>query len=89
MILAVTPRINPTLFDKLIADTGDDGACEHAAGRLPHTAARIERFNEAALRSSCCASWTGCSTRSIWTRCRICPHFPRCAVRRSITALAI
>lgn len=52
MILAVTPRINPTLFDKLIADTGDDGACEHAAGRVPHTAARIERFNEAALRST-------------------------------------
>lgn len=52
----MTPRINPTLFDKLIADSAEGGASggvdfTQAAPRFP-TAARIERFNEAALRST-------------------------------------
>ncbi len=38
-------RINPTLFDKLTAESGDEGA-------QVHTATKIERFNEAALRGT-------------------------------------
>ena len=61
------PRINPTLFDKLVADLPLDGLRETAAGRTQSadgiqsdetsqlrffTAPRLERFNEAALRTT-------------------------------------
>lgn len=54
------PRNDPTLFDKLVAGTGLDGADDSGTGRSTvelcgarfHTVPRIERFNEAALRST-------------------------------------
>lgn len=50
----MTPRIDPTLFDKLAADSGvDSGAAGiEAGGTRFHVVPRIERFNEAALRST-------------------------------------
>lgn len=54
------PRVDATLFDKLIADSDFDGANESAPARARietgdtrfHTMPRIERFNEAALRAT-------------------------------------
>jgi type VI secretion system protein ImpF len=53
----MTARINPTLFDKLIADhsfdAGSDGEAGGNVGDLRfHTVPRIARFNEAALRAT-------------------------------------
>jgi type VI secretion system protein ImpF len=56
----VTPRIDPTLFDKLVADSplepareGDGGRASVAMGGVRyHSVPRIERFNEAGLRST-------------------------------------
>ena len=52
-------RINPTLFDKLVADNqldglpGDTGrASVELGGARFHTVPRIERFNDAALRAT-------------------------------------
>lgn len=56
----MTPRVNPTLFDKLVADHASDAMPGGEAGRAGVGLAatrfraieRIERFNEAALRST-------------------------------------
>jgi len=56
----VKPRIDPTLFDKLVADNGIDGpragntghASIEMGGARFHTVPKIERFNEAALRAT-------------------------------------
>ncbi|MGC1302881.1 MAG: type VI secretion system baseplate subunit TssE [Caulobacteraceae bacterium] len=56
----MTSRINPTLFDKLVADLELDGLRDDAElageGQPPslryYTVPRIERFNEAALRAT-------------------------------------
>jgi type VI secretion system protein ImpF len=56
----MTSRINPTLFDKLVADIALDGVREADGGEVEFSRAsmrfyavpRIERFNEAALRAT-------------------------------------
>jgi type VI secretion system protein ImpF len=55
----MTPRIDPTLFDKLVADSGlepardENGRASIAMGGARfHSVPRIERFNEAGLRST-------------------------------------
>lgn len=56
----MTPRIDPTLFDKLVADSGLDSVRDGDTGSATielggtrfHTVPRIERFNEGALRST-------------------------------------
>jgi type VI secretion system protein ImpF len=55
----MTSRINPTLFDKLVADLEldglrDDGEAQAGLDRALrfYTVPRIERFNEAALRAT-------------------------------------
>ncbi len=53
-------KINPTLFDKLVADLGFDGLREDGEERVGltrsamrfYTVPRIERFNETALRAT-------------------------------------
>ena len=55
-------RLNPTLFDKLVADLDIEGLRESDRGPRPqdqagslmrfYTVPRIERFNEAALRAT-------------------------------------
>jgi type VI secretion system protein ImpF len=55
-------RLNPTLFDKIVADLELEGLREDDAGRMSaeasrttmrfYTVPRIERFNETALRST-------------------------------------
>lgn len=60
MTLPVKPRITPTLFDRLIADTGYDLAGEDSAVRGEersadarfHKVPPMGRFNEAALRAT-------------------------------------
>jgi type VI secretion system protein ImpF len=55
----MAPRINPTLFDKLVADLDMDGLREKAESAQPeqsslrfYSVPKIERFNEAALRTT-------------------------------------
>lgn len=57
----MAPRINPSLFDKLVADLDMEGlveAADEGLGELSrasvrfYTVPRIERFNEAALRAT-------------------------------------
>lgn len=52
----MTTRIRPTLFDKLIADSSFDDTASRALDQTDGTRApsgpKIERFNEAALRST-------------------------------------
>ncbi|TCP33696.1 type VI secretion system baseplate subunit TssE [Sphingomonas sp. BK235] len=49
----MTQRINPTLFDKLVADrAAEDAAAAPDEGARFHVVPRIERFNETALRAT-------------------------------------
>ena len=55
----MAPRINPTLFDKLVADLDMEGLREKAEMAEPehsslrfYSVPKIERFNEAALRTT-------------------------------------
>jgi type VI secretion system protein ImpF len=56
----MNPPINPTLFDKLVADINLDGLQDSDTGRASldmggarfYTVPKVERFNEAALRAT-------------------------------------
>lgn len=56
----MSTRINPTLFDKLVADVNLDGLRDSDTGRASidlggtrfYTVPKLERFNEAALRAT-------------------------------------